>query len=81
MICPHSNKACVGNYLCELCKVPNAFGYFMTLDKRGLMRWEQRFITEPHREAYIRGLEAKIAELQTQIDEVREIPAKGVKNE
>ena len=77
MTCPHSNKPCINRHLCEWCRVPNAYGFFLELDKRGKVGWVQKFIREADREATIRNLEQRISDLQKQIEQVKLIPGEG----
>jgi len=79
--CPHSNKPCINRHLCEWCRVPNAYGFFLELDKRGKVGWVQKFIREADREATIANLQRQIDELQRRIERVRAIPVKGEADE
>lgn len=74
MTCPHSNKPCINRHLCEWCRVPNHYGFFLELGKRGKVGWAQKFIRPADRAATIHNLQSQIDELQAEIERIKLMP-------
>ena len=76
MTCPHSQKPCINKHLCEWCRVPNHYGFYMETDKRGKVGWKQRFILESDRRAILRHYDIQIIQAQTLRAAVEKLPSK-----
>lgn len=78
MTCPHSQKPCINKHLCEWCRVPAAYGWFMETDRRGKVGWVQKWIREADRAAIIAHYQAEIARIERAIEALKLMP--GGKN-
>ena len=74
--CCHTGGFCIGNHLCEVCKNPHAYGYFLTTDKMGRTKWEQRFILRKDLELIQGYYDTEISRLQKLKDSLSSIPVK-----
>ena len=69
MTCAHTDKPCItGTHWCEWCKIPNAYGWFMELNKHGKVGWVQKWIREDDRAAIVAYYNARIDELERERD-------------
>lgn len=68
-------KPCVGGSLCDMCKVPLAYGWQHVCIK-GKPTMTRAFIWEAEREAIIESYRKKISEIEKVIAEFEKIPSK-----
>jgi len=61
---------------CEGCLVPRSFGWFITQDKPGHFKWEQRFILDRDRREQLNHIEHEEAKLKNMRYKLLEIPSR-----
>ena len=74
--CAHTGRPCINRHLCETCKIPQTFGFFLEYDTHGRTRWVQRFILKDDLKNILSNLDKEISKLIVLKDKFLRIPLK-----